>query len=421
MQTARAHLAAMALAAAIMPARAAVASDELAPYQLVRSLQIVQDQIADGDHAALPMQQRMIRMIDQRLGESLPEDFADQRNFRALMMYAMSGGNPRTVERLLDRLVLEDRDARLAAGLVQYLKGNPGGALAALAEIEPPDVAAELSPFLALVKGTVIAGKDPEKSLALLDQARLLGPGTLIEEAALRRSMVLATQLRRPERFLSASEQYARRFLRSPYASQFADSFVAGVAELHAALNLDGVVEVIAEMTPEQSKVIYLRIARRAAIDRTDDLLAFATGGLEAGPDGAADDPRAELYRALAEVASEHPEAVRERMSVIDRKALSGSDRLLLDAALAIVADVVRPVRAAAPESPAQAVADMPDDDHQADADDLIDYAEQPLNEEPAPVVVAADAESGADEDEYVSETRRRLAAIDQLLEEKSP
>src|SRR5690606_14672421 len=89
----------LGIALALAAPLCASASSDLAPYQLVRSLQLVQDQIANGDHAALPMQQHVIRMIDERLNESQPEDFADGRNFRALMLYAMSGGNPRTVER----------------------------------------------------------------------------------------------------------------------------------------------------------------------------------------------------------------------------------------------------------------------------------------------------------------------------------
>ena len=36
------------------------------PYQMVRSLQLVQDRIAGGDHAALPMQRKLLEMIDAR-------------------------------------------------------------------------------------------------------------------------------------------------------------------------------------------------------------------------------------------------------------------------------------------------------------------------------------------------------------------
>ena len=53
-------------------------------------------------------------------------------------------------------------------------------------------------------------------------------------------------------------------------------------------------------MEPEQEKVIYLRIARRAAIDGLTELAAFAASRAE----GMEDDPRAELYSSLSYVTS---------------------------------------------------------------------------------------------------------------------
>ena len=84
-----------------------------------------------------------------------------------------------------------------------------------------------------------LADDEPEVAVALLDRARLLSPGTLVEEAALRRSIAIAATLGDTGRFLMASEQYVRGYLRSPYASQFADAFVAGVVTLYAAIDLD--------------------------------------------------------------------------------------------------------------------------------------------------------------------------------------
>jgi len=73
---------------------AASAEDALQPYQLVRSLQLVQDRIAAGDHAALPMQAKLLEMADTRLRAADAEDFKDPKNFRALLVYGMSGGKP---------------------------------------------------------------------------------------------------------------------------------------------------------------------------------------------------------------------------------------------------------------------------------------------------------------------------------------
>ncbi len=425
-------LAIAAVVSAGAPSHGGEQQVELAPFQLVRSLQLVQDRIADGDQASLPMQQRILQMIDLRLKDSMPSDFADQRNFRALMVYAMSGGNPRTVDRLVSGLVLDEQDARLSAGLLKYVRGNPGAAAAALNDIEPKDVSADLSPFLALVKGTIFAGKDPAKSLELLDQARLLGPGTLIEEAALRRSMALAAQLAQPARFVSAASQYVRRFLRSPYASQFADGFVAGVVAMHDKIDLHAVAEVIAYMTPEQAKVTYMRIARRAAIDRIDPLLAFATEGLkDAAPGGPDSDPRAELYWALAEVATSEPGALRGRLDAIRRDRLSASDALLLDAAKAILTDVIAPPATPDPEPQPEPVVEVappvptrPSAPRRAD--ETVDYAEQPENAEPEAEAVDETVQAAqkprpeGPEDAYVADARSRLQAIDDLLKESS-
>ena len=127
-----------------------------------------------------------------------------------------------------------------------------------------------------------------------------------------------------------------RAYLRSPYASQFADAFVAGVVTLNAAIDREAVVDIAALMEPEQEKVIYLRIARRAAIDGLIDLAAFAASRAE----GVEDDPRAELYSSLSSVTSGTVEDVLDKLSKIDRGRLSENDRQLLDAASAIAAEM---------------------------------------------------------------------------------
>ena len=42
---------------------------QLQPFQMVRSLELVQDRIAGGDHAALPMQRKLLEMIDARFAQ----------------------------------------------------------------------------------------------------------------------------------------------------------------------------------------------------------------------------------------------------------------------------------------------------------------------------------------------------------------
>ena len=334
-----------------------LAQDALQPYQLVRSLQLIQDRIAGGDHAALPMQAKLLEMIDARLRGAVAEDFNDPKNFRALLVYGMSGGNPVTVEAAAARATTDPQSLAIAKGIVAYLNGQPHAAIEILKPIDPMGVPSDLGAFLALVKGSLLATEEPAAALTLLDEARLLSPGTLVEEAALRRSVGIAVTQGDAARFALASTQYVAAYLYSPYASQFADSFVSGVIALHMSVSQDKLADITSMMDAEREKVIYLRIARRAAIDGLTELSAFASARAEQGRNGNGnqDDPRTQLYSSLSTVTSATIGEVRAKLGKIDRGKLSESDRALLDAAQAVAGEVVAPVRPAVKDEPAPA------------------------------------------------------------------
>jgi chemotaxis protein MotC len=382
------------MALAHLVALGAAGADEappaLAPFQMVRSLQIVQDRIADGDHAALPMQTKMIELIDQRILDAAPEEFADRRNFDALLVYGMSGGNPQTVEAVAARLDLDQHDASLAAGLIAYFRSNTGRAQSLLAPLDPEKEGREVAAFLALIKGTLRAIEQPTDGLALMDLARLYAPGTLVEESALRRSIAIAVKIGDSERFIRASEQYGRRFLRSPYASHFADGFINGVVAFHEKIVLAEVEEIVSAMNAEQQLAVYLRIARKAAILGHAELAEFASSraGRVDGEQGVTgDDPRAAFYNALASVATGSIEEVADRLAAIDRAALSKRDQRLLVAAQEIVKGVLAAPLGPVLEADAQATSDdsMPAETPPAAADEIAAT--------PVPVAAAAGPE----------------------------
>jgi len=381
------------------PPSAAFAQDALQPYQLVRSLQLIQDRIAAGDHAALPMQAKLLEMIDARLRDANAEDFKEPKNFRALLVYGMSGGNPMTVESAASRATGDPQNLAIAKGIVAYLNGQPAAAIEILKPIDPMSVPSDLGAFLALVKGSLLATDQPAAALVLLDQARLLSPGTLVDEAALRRSVGIAAAQGDAARFALASTQYVASYLYSPYASQFADAFVSGVITLHMAISQDKIADITSMMDPEREKVIYLRIARRAAIDGLAELSAFASARAEQGRDGNGnqDDPRAQLYSSLSTVTSATIDDVRAKLGKIDRAKLSQSDRDLLDAAQAVAGEVVAPVKPAAKQktaSVAKAKGDETKNEVDASAGADLPPVEGAMPDQPA---VAAPAKSAAD------------------------
>jgi len=398
----------------------------LQPFQMVRSLQLVQDRIASGDHAALPMQRKLLEMIDAKLRQGDSEELGEPRNFRAMLVYAMSGGNPTTIEAAMARLDIDSENRGIGAGILNYLTGRPKEAQTALAAVDPMLAPPELGAFLALVKGSLVALEQPKSALTLFDQARLLGPGTLVEEAALRRIVDICGTTSDAACFVAASSQYVRNYLRSPYASQFADSFVSGIVALNASLGLDRIDKIVAMMHAEQQQVIYLRVARRAAIDGLTELSAFASEKAKRKAIGPKqeEDPRALLYSSLASVTSDSIEEVQAKIDRIDRSKLSDSDRRLLDAVRAVAAEVTaeppvpNPSAAASPagEAARPAVAPVAGADP-ARAGGVLVAAPR---ESPAIETAKAD-ETTAPTDPataLVAETRKKLEAIDKLLGE---
>ncbi|MGN6771167.1 MAG: chemotaxis protein MotC [Rhizobiaceae bacterium] len=403
---------AIMLAAPFLGRAAAQERYELQPYQMVRSLQLVQDRIAGGDEAALPMQRKLLEMIDAKFLATAPTGFDDPRNFDALLVYAISGGNPVTIETVVSRLDLKPPRAALGDGILGYVRGRPAEAEKALHDIDPLTQPIELGAYLALIKGSVAAADDSAAALKLFDEARLLGPGSLVEEAALRRSIMIALKMRDAGLFLGYSEKYVRRFLHSPYASQFADAFVIGVVEMHDSMGLDKVAATLNEMDAERRKSIYLRLARKSAIDGLASLTAFAArmAGIRDDPRSKTNDPRVLLYSSIASVASGSAGAVAAQLAAIDRDHLSESDQQLLDAARAVAEKVI-----AAPATPAK-----------SEDVDIATKVAPPRQEAPAVPAAAKPAAPPAGPDaaameasrKIVTDTRRKLAAIDELLKE---
>lgn len=210
----RPFLLATAVALAILPAQAVAQEDAaLAPYIMLRSLQFVQDTVVAGDHSAGEMQRFMLGKIDQRLRTADPAIFEDTRNVDAALIYAMSGGNPATLEYLVGRDVAGNFDSRVADALRKYLAGKGTLVAKSLGDMATEYRDQKIGAYIALVSGNVMVPTDPTGALAFYDMARLAAPGTIVEEAALRRSVAIAVDADLVDKGLDYSRKYARRFV----------------------------------------------------------------------------------------------------------------------------------------------------------------------------------------------------------------
>jgi chemotaxis protein MotC len=393
---------------------------DLAPYAMLRSLQFVQDTVVQGDHSAGEMQRFMLATLDKRLRTANSSIFEDPRNVDAAMIYAMSGGNPATLEFLASRDVAGNFDSRVGDALRKYLSGKGNLAAKNLAEMAEEYRDQKIGPYLALVSGNVAVSRDPKAALVHYDWARLTAPGTIIEEAALRRSVAITVEAGMVPEGLLYSRQYARRFVHSPYASQFADYFVDLVVGHFGQIteaDIDGTLEF---MDIDRRREVFLRIARAAAIKGDAALARLASGKAEALGGNPSDLPgsMAKLYGGVADISTGAVGSAMDAISAIPEENLSERDRALLQAAKAVASQVIaKPgVESLAQETPVNL-----DDTNQAGSPSAStgnDVAGTSPNANGP--VAGSQASFDPAFQTFVDGGRSKLNALDELLKEES-
>jgi chemotaxis protein MotC len=407
--------------------------ETIEPYRMLRSLQFVQDTVVRGDHSAADMQRFMLSTIDERLRTADPAVFQDPRNVDAALIYAMSGGNPATLEFLVARDIDGNFDNRVSDALRKYLSGKGTLIAKTLGDVATEYKNDKIGPYLALVAGNVTLTKDPAAALKFYDWARLTAPGTIVEEAALRRSLAVAVDAKIVDKAALYANGYARRFLYSPYASQFADMFVRFVVEHYQVLKPEDIEATLGYMDIDRRREVYLRIAREAAIAGHKQLATMAADQaklLSGSEEGA--DALAKLYGSLVGVPTENVDDAMAVLMKIPEEALSPRDRALRRAAETVAKEVLRKPE---PVQQAQTPPPVTDAAGAAAADpELQDPFAQPQTAEAPPAaaeVQPAAAEPGAPAAEqadidpelrtFVETGRSKLDAIDDLLNKEGP
>jgi chemotaxis protein MotC len=412
----RRWLAIVAVAAsAFVPVKAQAMEAGPTPLSMVRSLQFVQDAVIKGDHSAIEMQRHLLTVIDERLRAASAETFYDQHGMDAAIIYALSGGNPATLPMLARRFPEAGFDPRLMPLLEEHLRGRGRGVFEPLRDILVHYQGTRIEPYLTLVAANAAALSSPADSLPLFDWARLLAPGSIIEEAALRRSVEVSVRLGMVDEGLKRAERYARRFLHSPYAGQFADLFVELVLSHPDDVKSERIAETLAFMDEARQRSIYLRIARRAAINGNRTLAQEAAAAAEGlGVQDEKAQALANLYSGAAAIPGEDVSGVAAAVSSIDDAALSPRDRALRSAAESIAAAVTRPPILEAIAEPV-AVSVEPD---ASSVPDTVQPPMMPVGED-APETTDAPSDAVKDEvDGFVDDRRAVLESIDALLEE---
>lgn len=311
------------------------------PVQLARMLTALQDDIALGSSDALAAQRVLSRRIAERFRAATRKEWRDPGNARALAIYALSGGDPAVVRDVLQKTRLKNPYKALVAGALAFLEGRAKDAKRHFDTIGTEEVDASVRGSMLLAQAALVVADDPAGASAYLDEARLAAPGTLVEEAALRRAILIAAERDELPSFERMVDRYLRKFRASVYAGNFRQRFAAALTRMtfirdpQTFPRLDAMLE---PMTEAGRQELYLMVAR-AAVENGNHLAAqlAARRVQETAEPGTLDHRRARLYQAAAEVVDAPLSAAAVgTLTALGAEPLPAEDRALLAAALSL-------------------------------------------------------------------------------------
>ncbi|MTI45916.1 chemotaxis protein MotC [Roseibium hamelinense] len=314
------------------------------PYEMVRTLQSLQSQVAQGNSHALAAQRALLLKMDDDFLLMPIDTWQDPRNARAAVIHLLSGGHPKVIRVLQEMEPAPAIDPRLMDGALAYVEGREQDVAESLKDIDPKTLAPNLGGHVALIKAAVTLRTDPAQALELLAVARLLMPGSLVEEAALRREIFVAGTLDDVEKFQSLSIRYLRRFRDSVYAGDFRRRFALAIDALGFGKSPEKFAlleSLIAEFDNDTQRSLYLRLARTALLSGNLGIVEKATR--EAMPlamGGTRESELLKLYRAGALIEIEDIKKTRDLLWSINKDLLSASEQKLMAAIFSVVNNV---------------------------------------------------------------------------------
>jgi chemotaxis protein MotC len=234
-------------------------------------------------------------------------------------------------------------DDALLAGALAFAEGRQPAAAAALARVEPTGLPTSVLAQVRLTEGVLFAETAPDKARAAFAEARLLAPGTLVEESALRREVLLHGE--DTARMAQLASSYIRRFGSSPFASAFISRLAFAVAtvppEAQEALSsqLDAV---LAPARAADKQAFYAILARSTLVSGNHVLARAASARAMSEPADESMLLRARLYAAALAIASDDHVGAAQELHSLTRAPLDEADRDILLAAISVARELRR-------------------------------------------------------------------------------
>lgn len=312
--------------------------------QKVFELRALRDAITTGQAKPDATYQPLLETIARDFASRPPNYWSDPETAAALLAFITCGGDIRLLRNVMTQGSFAEPLQPLANGFIAYYGKSNVGIKSSLPDIDAKALPLYLAGPVALMQAIALGENDETSTLELLDTARLLAPGTFVEEAALRRAVALLGNKRHLPRLTATAWHYSRQYSRSPYAPHFYNAVTKALFTLSIAtppLTAEEARTVIRTLVGTYSNTVVLAVLRRLVLlgrlEQAQNLHSLLRTDL---PSSQQDLTRADLYSLASSLSRAPPIEHYVALRRINRTLLDEPDQILLDATVEITREL---------------------------------------------------------------------------------
>jgi chemotaxis protein MotC len=328
-----------------LPLAAFAAETEETLIKQIRASARQYDGIADRGLSQAPDLLQVRGQYLKSLQEAAAAGSRSQAMREMAEVYVLSGGDSKVLAHWKEGLDPDSAEGKFFEGVSAYGAGRTLEAEAKLLHIDAASLAPWRGGHLALAQALLTIRTEPKRAFRYLRTAALLLPGTLVEEAALRQSAILAARTGDVAEFSTAIASYFRRFTKSAYLPGFEAQVMFYIVRFGDQDGVRILRELLRALPDGWGRCLHCfltTIAEQAILTGKIELAGVAAGA--ALPLASADGRERErllLYSGAAAILTGKFEEGLASLHSIQQEKLREDDRRLLDATLS-VADKVR-------------------------------------------------------------------------------
>jgi chemotaxis protein MotC len=253
------------------------------PDTMMKALHQVQENLAYGDAAAASMQTEILARLELELAKPARTEQERAVRDQAIVGFALSGGNADVSRKLLSQIAKDSAYYQIGQTVTSYASTDMKETSRLFGMIDTQSIPAGLAPYVALARGTAALSSDVNAAIQNFEAVRLNAPGTLLEEVALRRLVALGLTQHDKSTFKSASNLYLRRYLSSPYAGQFVETYANGLVQLLDDEDIDAALKLLDGLSSANRYPLFSRLMTICAYNGRLGVLRQITTNLTIG------------------------------------------------------------------------------------------------------------------------------------------